>query len=92
MVGDVAVGIAGGADLIEGGRAAGDQWVADYTGNCYHQTCDEWSADWDLRGAVQDINLFRTIIEDLGGSRRWPQWYEESEFKAIRDTSAGERN
>jgi Zn-dependent M28 family amino/carboxypeptidase len=81
------MGIAGGADLIDGGRAAGDQWIADYTGNCYHQTCDAWSRDWDLRGAAQDISLFKTIVQDLGNSRRWPAWYEGSEFKAIRDGS-----
>lgn len=81
------MGIAGGADLIDGGRAAGDRWIADYTGNCYHQTCDEWSSDWDLRGAAEDISLFKIIIQDLGNSRRWPQWYEGSEFKAIRDSS-----
>jgi Zn-dependent M28 family amino/carboxypeptidase len=85
------MGIAGGADLIDGGRAAGDQWIADYTGNCYHQTCDEWSSDWDLRGAAQDIGLFKTIIQDLGSSRRWPQWYEGSEFKALRDSSSSVR-
>jgi len=81
------MGIAGGSDLINGGRAAGDQWIADYTGNCYHQTCDAFSSDWDLRGAGQDISLFKTIIEDLGNSRRWPQWYEGSEFKAVRESS-----
>jgi Zn-dependent M28 family amino/carboxypeptidase len=81
------MGIAGGADLIDGGRAAGDQWIEDYTGNCYHQTCDAWSSDWDLRGAADDINLFKTIIQDLGNSRRWPEWYEGSEFKAVRDMS-----
>ena len=85
------MGIAGGADLIDGGRAAGDQWIADYTGSCYHQTCDAWSSDWDLRGAAQDIGLFKTIIQDLGSSRRWPQWYEGSEFKAIRDSSISDR-
>lgn len=85
------MGIAGGADLVDGGRAAGDQWIADYTGNCYHQTCDEWSSEWDLRGAAQDIGLFKTIIQDLGNSRRWPQWYEGSEFKAIRDSSSAAR-
>jgi Zn-dependent M28 family amino/carboxypeptidase len=80
--------IAGGSDLIKGGgRAAGDQWIADYTGNRYHQTCDAFSSDWDLRGAGQDISLFKTIIEDLGNSRRWPQWYEGSEFKAVRESS-----
>jgi len=80
--------IAGGADLVEGGRDAGDQWIKDYIGNCYHQTCDAWDPDWDLRGAAQDMELFRAIIEDLGNSRRWPQWKAGSEFKGIRDQSA----
>jgi Zn-dependent M28 family amino/carboxypeptidase len=85
------MGIAGGADLIEGGRAAGDQWIADYTGNCYHQTCDAWSADWDLRGAVEDIELFHTILRDLGDSTRWPQLKSDSEFKAIRSETDAKR-
>ena len=85
------MGIAGGSDLVEGGRAAGDQWIADYIASCYHQTCDAWSPDWDLRGAAEDIELFRTIIEDLGNSARWPQWKAGSEFKAIRDQSADAR-
>jgi Zn-dependent M28 family amino/carboxypeptidase len=85
------MGIAGGSDLIDGGRAAGDKWIADYIGNCYHQTCDTWSPDWDLRGAAQDMALFQTILTDLGSSRRWPQWQLGSEFKAIRDVSAASR-
>ena len=85
------MGIAGGADLVEGGREAGDKWIADYIGSCYHQTCDAWSPDWDLRGAAEDIELFRTIIEDLGNSTRWPQWKAGSEFKAIREQSADAR-
>jgi Zn-dependent M28 family amino/carboxypeptidase len=85
------MGIAGGSDLVEGGRVAGDQWIADYISTCYHQTCDAWDPDWDLRGAVQDIELFHTIINDLGNSRRWPQWKSGSEFKAIREESAGSR-
>lgn len=81
------MGIAGGADLVEGGRAAGDAWIADYVGNCYHQTCDAWDPNWDLRGAIEDIELFHTIVRDLGDSRRWPQWRSASEFKAIRATT-----
>ena len=83
--------IAGGADLVDGGREAGDQWIKDYIGNCYHQTCDAWDPDWDLRGAAEDTALFQAIIEDLGNSRRWPQWKAGSEFKAIRAQSAGAR-
>ena len=86
------MGIAGGADLVEGGREAGDQWIADYIGNCYHQTCDAWSPDWDLRGAADDIELFRIILEDLGSSMRWPKWKSGSEFKAIREQSAESRS
>jgi Zn-dependent M28 family amino/carboxypeptidase len=85
------MGIAGGADLVEGGRVAGDQWIVDYTGNCYHQTCDAWSADWDLRGAVEDIELFHTILRDLGDSTRWPQLKSSSEFKAIRSETDAKR-
>lgn len=85
------MGIAGGADLRDGGRAAGDQWIADYVGNCYHQTCDAWSADWDLRGAAEDIELFRHIVTELGNSARWPIWKAGSEFKAIREQSADAR-
>ena len=86
------MGIAGGSDLVDGGRAAGDAWIAQYTGNCYHQTCDAWDPKWDLRGAVQDVELYHTIIRDLGDSRRWPQWKESSEFGAIRaETEAARR-
>ncbi|MGK2926168.1 MAG: M20/M25/M40 family metallo-hydrolase, partial [Lysobacterales bacterium] len=85
------MGIAGGADLVEGGRAAGDRWIADYIGSCYHQTCDAWDPAWDLRGAVMDIDLFRLITEDLAHSTHWPQWKAGSEFKAVREESAGFR-
>ena len=85
------MGIGGGADLGNGGRTAGDAWVSDYTAHCYHQTCDSWSADWDLRGAAQDIDLFYRIGLELGNSRRWPAWHEGSEFKAIRAASAAAR-
>lgn len=86
------MGIAGGADLVDGGREAGDAWIADYVGNCYHQTCDAWSEDWDLRGAVQDIELILAIVRDLGNARRWPAWREGSEFKALRDESRAQRS
>ena len=85
------MGIAGGADLVAGGRDAGAQWIADYVGRCYHQTCDVWDANWDLRGAVLDIELYHTILRDLGDSRRWPQWRDGSEFKATREASADAR-
>ncbi len=85
------MGIGGGVDLVSGGRDAGDAWVSDYTDHCYHQTCDTWSASWDLRGAAEDVDLFYRVGLELGNSRRWPQWRATSEFKAIRDSSASAR-
>jgi len=85
------MGIGGGADLINGGRVAGDAWVSDYTSRCYHQTCDSWSPDWDLHGAAEDVDLFYRIGLELANSRRWPAWTAGSEFLAIRQSSAAAR-
>ncbi|MGB5102289.1 MAG: M28 family metallopeptidase [Steroidobacteraceae bacterium] len=84
--------IGGGADLVQGGREAGDRWVSEFTANCYHQPCDAWRADWDLRGAVQDVALVHEMSRRLANSRDWPEWQEGSEFKAVRDLArAGRR-
>jgi len=81
------MGLAGAADLKDGGVKAGQAWIDAYTGQCYHQACDAWSPDWKMEGAVQDVELIRTIGEELAGSAKWPQWKPGSEFKAARDKS-----
>ena len=83
--------LGGGADLVAGGREAGDRWVSNYTANCYHQPCDDWSPDWDLRGAAQDVALAYRIGRDLAFSTRWPQWRESSEFRAVWAVSTDRR-
>ncbi|MCW0200007.1 M20/M25/M40 family metallo-hydrolase [Sphingopyxis sp.] len=85
------MGIAGASDLVNGGKTAGQKWVDDYTGKCYHQACDAWDASWNLDGAVQDIQIFYRIGDELARSAKWPQWKPGSEFKAIRDQSAAAR-
>ena len=85
------MGIAGASDLVVGGKAAGQAWVDAYTGTCYHLTCDVIGPDWNLAGAVQDIELMRAIGADLANSRRWPEWRPGSEFKQLRDASAAAR-
>lgn len=85
------MGIAGASDLVNGGKAAGQAWVDDYTGKCYHQACDAWDASWNLDGAVQDIQIFYQIGDELARSAKWPAWKPDSEFKAIRDRSTAAR-
>jgi Zn-dependent M28 family amino/carboxypeptidase len=85
------MGLGGGADLVKGGRAAGDAWVQDYTARCYHQTCDRWAPDQDYTGAAQDTALVLEIGRTLANSRDWPDWNDSSEFKPVRAQTAAER-
>ncbi|HQQ09588.1 MAG TPA: peptidase M20, partial [Novosphingobium sp.] len=78
------MGLAGASDLEQGGRAAGQAWIDDYTGRCYHQACDAWDASWNLAGAIQDIEVMRDIGTDLANSARWPEWKAGSEFAGLR--------
>lgn len=78
--------ISGAPDLVDGGREAGQRWLADYM-SCYHQTCDRWSPTMDFRGAAQDVDLALTVGRDLASSDRWPTWLEGSEFGPIRQQS-----
>ena len=82
--------IGGAPDLVAGGKPAGQAWLDAYM-HCYHQTCDEWSPTWDLRGAAADAQLFFTVGQGLANSRDWPTWRAGSEFRALREGSAAER-
>jgi Zn-dependent M28 family amino/carboxypeptidase len=85
------MGIGGGHDLVKGGRKAGDQWVSEFTSNCYHQACDRWSDAWDLSGATQDVTLVYEMARSLANSRAWPNWNAGTEFRAVRDSSTAQR-
>lgn len=78
--------ISGPPDLVRGGRAAGQTWLADYM-KCYHQACDAWRLDWDLRGAARDVALAYDVGRKLSMSSAWPQWNIGSEFRAIRQSA-----
>lgn len=85
------MGLGGGADLVQGGRAAGDAWVTRYTDDCYHKACDAWSADWDLRGAAADVDLVVDMTRRLTRPGAWPDWRPGSEFGGIRAKTAAAR-
>ena len=82
--------ISGAPDLVVGGRAGGQAWLDGYM-KCYHQTCDAWSADWNLQGAAADVGLIYTVGRQLATTRLWPDWNTGSEFRATRAESAAER-
>ncbi|GBR41975.1 aminopeptidase [Neoasaia chiangmaiensis NBRC 101099] len=82
--------MAGKFDLLNGGTEAGGQWLTAYMA-CYHQPCDAWHADWDVRGAAQDVEAVRLVGHKAAFSRDWPSWKAGSEFAAIRAKSNAAR-
>jgi len=40
---------------------------------------------------AEDDQLLHNLGRDLANSRVWPNWSPDSEFRATRDQSAGER-
>ncbi|HET9355886.1 MAG TPA: M28 family peptidase [Sphingomicrobium sp.] len=86
-----AISFRAGNDLIEGGVARGTALSADYTAKRYHQPDDEWRADFNYAGMVEDAKLLHALGQRLANSRDWPNWSDDSEFRAARDRSQGER-
>ncbi|MDQ2868850.1 MAG: M28 family peptidase [Verrucomicrobiota bacterium] len=51
----------------------------------YHQVSDEVKPDWDLSGAVQDVQLLFEVGYETANSATFPEWKPGNEFKARRD-------
>ncbi|MEO1167345.1 MAG: M28 family metallopeptidase [Pseudomonadota bacterium] len=77
----------GGEDLVNGGPEAGAAVAADYRANRYHGPKDEFEADWNWDGAIQDLELYYAIGRELANSDDWPNWNPDAEFRAARDAS-----
>ena len=86
-----AVSYSAGQDWVDGGVAAGKAASDDYTAKRYHQQGDEWQADWKFAGAARDLEVLYTLGNQLANSRSWPNWSDDSQFRAPRDASAAER-
>ncbi|WP_305805965.1 M28 family metallopeptidase [Stenotrophomonas sp. YIM B06876] len=86
-----AITIGPGLDRLEGGVETGRALRDAYFASCYHQACDGWRPDWDASGHAADTLLVYDLGLELANSRRWPQWDEGSEFRAIREHSEAAR-
>ena len=86
-----AVSYSAGQDWVDGGVAAGKAASDDYTAKRYHQQGDEWQPEWKFAGAARDLEVLYTLGNQLANSRAWPNWSDDSQFRAPRDASAAER-
>jgi Zn-dependent M28 family amino/carboxypeptidase len=76
-----------GIDLVNGGPEAGRAWLAAYVANHYHKPSDEYDAAWNVDGTLADLALYYDVGRAVANESGWPQWREESEFRAIREAS-----
>jgi len=57
----------------------------EYTANDYHKPSDEIKPDWDLSGAVEDLQLLLTIGYRVAQAARFPEWRPGNEFRPTRE-------
>ncbi len=75
-----------GIDHIEFGEAWGIQRRDDYTAQRYHKPSDEYDPNWDLSGAIDDLEILFRVGHALASSTTFPNWNEGTEFRARRDS------
>lgn len=62
------------------GKQQLDEWVE----KIYHQPSDEYSADWDLSGALEDTRLLYEVGRRIANQAHMPAWTAGDEFEAAR--------
>jgi len=70
-------------------QAWGEEKREAYVEDDYHKPSDEIKPDWDLSGAVEDLQLLFFVGYDVAQNSTWPTWFEGNEFKAARDAMMG---
>lgn len=74
-----------GTEYIGKPPGYGLQKRKEYTERDYHKVSDEVKPDWDLSGAVEDIQLFFLVGYRAAQADKYPEWKPGTEFKARRE-------
>jgi Zn-dependent M28 family amino/carboxypeptidase len=78
-----------GVEYIGKPEGFGRQKRSEYTARDYHKVSDEVKPDWDLTGAVEDMQLLFEVGYRVAQSDRYPEWKPGTEFKAKREETLG---
>ncbi|ALO42017.1 M28 family metallopeptidase [Pseudoalteromonas phenolica] len=71
----------GGTEALDSATANYRKKMSLVLRGCYHQPCDRYRDEWDLSGAVQDLQLFFQVGYDVSQQAEWPTWKAGAEFK-----------
>ena len=74
-----------GIDFIGKPADYGKKKRDEYTNNDYHGVSDQIKPDWDLSGAIDDLQLLFRVGYNVAMGDKWPEWNPGTEFKAKRE-------
>lgn len=74
-----------GNNHVTNGLTYGEKFAKEYTAERYHKPGDEYDNSWDLSGIVQATDILLDLGYDLANSDAWPNWYDGTEFRGLRD-------
>ena len=74
-----------GVDVIGKPADYGMRMRERYTSEDYHKPSDEIKPDWDLSGAVEDVQLYLIIGYRVAQAGKFPEWRAGNEFRATRE-------
>jgi len=75
----------GGIEFIGKPDGWGIKKRDEYEENNYHKPSDVIKPDWDLAGAIEDLQLLFTVGFRVANTDRYPEWKPGTEFKAKRE-------
>lgn len=75
----------GGIDYVGKPPDYGRKIKEEFTAHIYHQPADIVRPDWDMSGAVQDLQFYGLIGYRIAEADKYPEWKAGSEFKLIRE-------
>lgn len=86
-----ALAAGGGSDFIGKPADFAKQVRDTYTTKHYHKPSDELRPDWDLSGAVEDLQIYFQVGFEVANAAKYPEWKPGTEFKATREAMFKER-
>ncbi|QIR14746.1 M28 family metallopeptidase [Shewanella aestuarii] len=79
-----AVFAGGGNEPLDEATAAYKIQMQQTMKGCYHNVCDHYHENWDLSGALQDLQVYFDVAHTLGNNQDWPGYFKGSEFNHLR--------
>jgi Zn-dependent M28 family amino/carboxypeptidase len=83
----------GGVEFVGKPAGYGRRVQEEYVRNDYHKPSDAVRPDWDMSGAVLDLELYLRAGYDIASASGRPEWKPGTEWKPLRDAmmKAGSR-